>query len=195
MRVAALYVQSYGIYYGIPDVTPWSVKKDATRYQGPWPVVAHPPCTRWCRLAGLVQKRWGHKVGDDGGTFAHALEQVRRWGGVLEHPAFSKAWDAYGLPKPDSNGGWTEGAGGYSCYVEQGRYGHLAKKATWLFAAKVDLPELRWGYTTDKQLTLVSWCGNRVSDPDRPRLTKKQASATPLEFRDILLDIARSARL
>ncbi len=192
--IAALYVQRDGAYFGIEDVDPWDEARDARRYAGPWPVVAHPPCTRWCQLAGLVQHRYGHKVGDDGGCFEAALNAVRTYGGVLEHPAYSKAWEAFGLPIPDDHG-WTGSLfdPGFSAHVEQGRYGHAAKKATWLYAVAPNLPELRWGSIPDQRsLALVSWCGNRVaSGEDRPRLGKKAASATPLEFREVLLSIAR----
>jgi len=193
--IAALYVQRGGSYYGDPTIDPWDEARDARRYAGPWPVVAPPPCSRWCRLAGLVEARWGHKRGDDGGCFAAALASVRRWGGVLEHPARSDAWRAFGLPEPHPLGGWQRDTfGGWCCYVEQAHYGHRAIKGTWLYAVGTELPALRWGRTPDKQSkALVSWCGNHVSNEDRPRLTKKQASATPPEFRAVLVGMARSA--
>lgn len=197
MTVAALYVQRGGVYFGLPDVDPWDEQRDARLYDGPHPVVAHPPCSRWCRLAGLVEARWGHKRGDDGGTFAHALSCVRRFGGVLEHPAYSDAWRAFDLPTPSRHGGWQRGAcGGWSAHVEQGRYGHRAKKATWLYAFGVELAPLRFGSSLDtKSEALVSWCGNKTSRFDkRPRISKKEASRTPLEFRDVLLGMARSVR-
>ena len=197
--IAALYVHHKGAYFGLEGVDPWDESRDARRYSGPWPVVAHPPCARWCRLAGLVEARWGHKRGEDGGCFASALEAVRRYGGVLEHPAWSDAWEAFDLPRPDRAGGWKRGAcGGWSCYVEQGRYGHPAKKATWLYAFGVDpLPELRWGHNPDQRSeALVSWCGNRVASGEkRPRVGKKVAAATPPEFRELLLEMARSVKL
>ena len=46
LKVTSLYVQAGGAYYGIPDVDPWDETRDARLYQGPWPVVAHPPCAR-----------------------------------------------------------------------------------------------------------------------------------------------------
>lgn len=197
MTVAALYVATGGAYFGLPDVEPWDVRRDARLYAGPHPVVAHPPCARWCRLAGLVEKRWGHKKGEDGGTFAAALASVRAWGGVLEHPAYSDAWPAFLLPAPPNSGGWVRGlCGGWACHVEQSRYGHVAKKATWLYAFGVEpLPSLRWGHVADQQAqALVSWCGNRVrSGESRPRVGKA-AAATPVEFRDELLSMARSVR-
>jgi hypothetical protein len=196
--IAALYVYADGPYASVPDCDVWDEARDARNYDGPHPVVAHPPCSRWCRLAGLVEARWGHKRGDDGGCFEHALSCVRRFGGVLEHPAYSDAWSRFDLPRPSRSGGWQRGiCGGWSCHVEQGRYGHPAKKATWLYAYGVDLPELRWGSEPDNaSKALVSWCGNRVSAgmEGRPRVGKRAASVTPPAFLDVLVAMARSAQ-
>ncbi len=197
MTVAALYVDPRGIYAGMPDVELWGLPdRDARAYDGPHPVVAHPPCSRWCRLAGLVEARWGHKRGEDGGCFAAALASVRRWGGVLEHPAYTDAWAAFDLPNPPRHGGWVRGfCGGWSAHVEQGRYGHPAKKATWLYAVGTDLPSLAWGSDPDTKSTApVSWCGDRVaSGESRPRVGKAAASATPPAFAALLVDMASSA--
>jgi hypothetical protein len=211
VTVAALFCDPKGVYAGIEGVEVWGEDRDARLYQGPHPVVSHPPCSRWCRLAGLVEARYGHKRGEDGGCFASALASVRKWGGVLEHPAYSDAWAAFELPTPNPGGGWQRGiCGGWSCHVEQSRYGHVAKKATWLYAYGTELPALRWGSVPDSQsLAWVSWCGNhtgrnprragaQVSDLGRgrenrlPRVGKKAASATPIEFRDVLIAMARS---
>ncbi|MCP4967404.1 MAG: hypothetical protein GY926_19500 [bacterium] len=195
--VAALYVERNGVYYGLPGVEPWGLpERDAREYAGPHPVVAHPPCSRWCRLAGLVEARWGHKKGDDGGCFKAALASVRTFGGVLEHPAYSDAWPAFDLPRPHTGGGWQRGiCGGWSCHVEQSRYGHRAKKATWIYAVGCDLPDLKWGSVADQRPeALVSWCGNHTDKFDqRPRLGKKAAARTPDAFRAVLLAMARSA--
>ena len=197
--VAALFVDARG---GYPSaVADWyDEKRDARTYTGELPVVAHPPCTRWCRLAGLVEARWGHKAGEDGGCFASALATVRRVGGVIEHPAYSKAWAAHGLPSPPSGGGWVDGAipgEEWTCYVEQCRYGHPAKKATWLYYVGIQPPPaLRFGVTPDRECkALVSWCGNhlRGRPNDRPRLTHKQAIHTPPAFQAMLLDLAAFA--
>ena len=193
--IAALFVDPRGSYADIHGIDLWDEVRDARRYAGPHPVVAHPPCSRWCRLAGLVEARWGHKRGEDGGCFAAALAAVRRWGGVLEHPAYSDAWPAFGLPRPPRHGGWVRGlCGGWAAHVEQGRYGHPAKKATWLYAHGAALPELRWGANPNQRAqALVSWCGNHVAAGEvRPRVGKRAASQTPPEFRDVLLGMARS---
>jgi hypothetical protein len=199
--IAALFVEKGGVYYGLPDVDPWDKERDARLYDGPHPVVAHPPCQRWCRFAKGIEKVHGYKVGDDGGCFAAALEAVRKFGGVLEHPAHSLAWDAYDLPKPFKAGGWArtllDAYDGASCYVEQGRYGHPMRKATWLYAVGVDLPELKWGFSPDSVLGAFKW-GHRADKPEhdrnRPRVDGLH-SVTPDEFRDALIAMARSARV
>lgn len=194
--VVALFVDPRGLYPTL--VAEWyDEKRDARTYTGSLPVVAHPPCSRWCRLAGLVEARWGHKRGEDGGCFASALASVRRCGGILEHPAYSDAWSAFNLPVPNRHGGWAGGlCGGFAAHVEQSRYGHVAKKATWLYAFGVELPDLRWGSSLDVQSeALVSWCGNRVrSGEKRPRVGKAAAARTPDSFAEVLLNTAASAR-
>jgi hypothetical protein len=189
--IAALYVDPRGAYAGLPDVELWDEKRDARLYHGPHAVVAHPPCSRWCQLAAIVEKRYGYKRGDDGGCFAAALATVRRVGGVLEHPAYSKAWSAFDLPTPPTKGGWVRGiCGGWVCHVEQGHFGHPARKATWLYAfGAPSLPDLPWGRSS--AVAVVSWCQNHGGG-NGPRIGKKVAAATPEAFRDVLLSIARS---
>lgn len=193
--IAALYVETNGVYYGLPDVDPWDEQRDARLYDGPWPVVAHPPCQRWCRFApGIAAQYPEYPVGDDGGCFEAAVAAVRRFCGVLEHPAYSLAWDAVGITEPRWQGGWTASmCGGWTCYVEQGRYGLPVKKATWLYAYGVDLPELKWGWTSDAQAGDVRWARVRYSgDEERPRVRQRDVARTPPAFRDVLLDMARS---
>jgi hypothetical protein len=189
--IAALFVERGGCYWDLDGVDPWDKERDARLYAGPHPVVAHPPCARWCRLAGLVEARWGHKRGEDGGCFEAALRSVRTWGGVLEHPAYSDAWPAFDLPRPGRRG-WQRGTcGGWLAHVEQGAYGHPARKPTWLYAFGVDLPPMAWGRS--KATAWVSWCGNHNHGQERKRIGKAHAARTTEPFRDLLLGIARSA--
>ena len=188
IRVAALYVETGGVYYGLPDVDPWDEARDARLYAGPYPVVAHPPCARWCALSGMIETRYGHKRGEDGGCFESALASVREFGGVLEHPAHSRAWGHFDLPRPIRGGGWTSvfDEDGWACWVDQGWYGHTLRKSTWLYAVGVELPSLKWGRGPGAH---QSHRDHGWSETERKRITLP----TPPAFRDVLLDMARSA--
>lgn len=206
--IAALYVKSGGAYYGLPDVDPWDETRDARQYDGPWPVVAHPPCQRWGKMwfgsPNVVKKTGQRKVkGDDGGCFAAALEAVRKYGGVIEHPWGSHAWPHFGLNVPPRTGGWiaADWEGGWTCCVEQGRYGHYARKPTLLYAVGCELPELRWGKSEPEyDPTVVARMGlqraKRLGEvgakgggtDSAPRI------GTPPEFRELLISIAKSAK-
>lgn len=184
--IAALYVQNGGAYFGLPDVDPWDEARDARLYAGPWPVVAHPPCQLWVNFAALNFARYGgehNRPGNDGGCFAAALASVRRWGGVLEHPASTKAWTAHGLTAPRGIG-WTQTAPGeWVCEVWQSAYGHAARKRTWLFYVGNEPPALDW--RREAGTHQVGWF-----DRVRPTLSKRAASSTPPAFRDALLALA-----
>lgn len=192
IQVAALYVAKNGPYFGLPHVDPWCIDRDARKYRGPHPVVAHPPCSRWCQLARLNEKRYGHRVGDDGGCFAAALEAVRKYGGVLEHPAWSLAWEHFGLQQP-CDIGWSQSLfdPGWVCAVSQRAYGHRARKMTWLYyVGPQPPPVLDW--SIPEPTAQVSFCKNHGDSP-LPRLSKREASATPPAFRDLLISIAARA--
>ena len=204
--IAALFVQRGGCYWDLPDVDPWDEGRDARKYQGPSPVVAHPPCERWGRYWGGGPMLHGtdrqKKLGDDDGCFDAALSSVRQWGGVLEHPEGSHAWRAFGLNSPPRSGGWivADFCGGWTCCVEQGAYGHRARKATWLYAHGVETPSLRWGKAPgdftllDEGFHSKAERARKIKTGICQRLSKRQRAATPPEFRDLLLGIARSAR-
>lgn len=199
--IAALYVQRDGAYYGLPDVDPWDEARDARRYAGPWPVVAHPPCARWGRYwSGGPSARVRRQLGDDDGCFHAALEAVRRHGGVLEHPEGTHAWRSAGLNLPPRAGGWivADWDGGWTCCVEQGHYGHPARKATWLYAYGLEPPTLRWGRSEakirlDDGFHSAEERRRAVKTGGCQRLSARQRAATPPEFRDALIDIARAA--
>lgn len=192
MLVAALFVQRGGIYWDDPRCDCWDDERDARRYAGPLPVVAHPPCARWCRLAKFVQSQGGGAVGDDAGCFASALESVRRWGGVLEHPAWSLAWAAHGLPAPPSWGWHSDIGGGWCCEVAQSAYGHRATKLTWLYYAGATPPSpLDW--RKPRGSGVVSGMRNNCGRPLTDRVWSKEASSTPPAFAEALISLAMEA--
>ena len=194
-HVAALFVQPTGCYAGLPIVDAWPEHRDARRYAGPWPVVAHPPCQLWGAMAVVNYTRWGgehNKPGNDAGCFAAALEAVRRWGGVLEHPAKSRAFAAHGLPAPRGAGWQRTLDGGWICEVWQSDYGHRASKATWLYYRGAAPPfELLWARV--KGSHQIGFHDQRGKAANKPTLSKREANATPMDFRDTLLRLALMA--
>lgn len=190
--IAALFVQSDGCYSGLDHVDLWDESRDARKYGGPFPVVAHPPCQLWGNLACVNYARWGgeHNMpGNDDGCFTFAVEAVKQFGGVLEHPAKSRAFRAHGLPIPGGSGWQKSLFGGYVCEVWQSAYGHRANKATWLFYYGMTRPfELRWNRPTGTHQ--VGWQDSRGKDRNKPTLSKREANATPVLFRDELIRLA-----
>jgi len=210
--IAALYVETGGCYFGLPNVDPWDEVRDARQYRGPWSIVSHTPCQRWGKMwfgQPLAVKRTGErkKKGDDGGCFAHSHWAARTFGGVIEHPWGSHAWPEFGINVPPRSGGWVSSGlfdGGWTCCVEQGRYGHYARKPTLLLVYRVqfaDLPDLEWGIGEARLDPVVI---ERIGLERAKRrgevatsgggVDSSQRIGTPEPFRDLLLQIAGSAQ-
>ena len=199
--IAALFVEPDGVYSDVEGVDLWDEARDARLYRGPYKVIAHPPCQRWGKFwHGSTAKPHQFRLGEDGGCFASALTSVRNYGGVLEHPAHSKAWQFFGLSIPPVRGGWVpaDSFGGMTCHIEQGNYGHMSRKATWLYAVGVELKPLRWGeceqrlhpvalerygYEKARRIGMMAMIGGKNKTKIR--------NATPPEFRDVLLSMVR----
>ena len=203
--IAALFVANPGCYIGLPDVDPWDEKRDARKYAGPWPVVAHPPCERWGRYwHGGPSAKVRLTLGDDDGCFRSALDAVNHWGGVLEHPEGSHAFRHHGLNTPSWRAGWLVSGDGWTCCVAQGNYGHRARKLTWLYyVGDRRPPDLDWSipaprsrldygfHSAEERAARKSAVAPRVN---ASRLTAGENLATPLAFRDMLLDLARASQ-
>lgn len=70
-----------------------------------------------------------------------------------------------------------------------GKQGNLANKATWLYYYGVNPPfELRWD--RPKGSHQIGFYDQRGRAANKPTLGKREANATPLEFRDELLRLA-----
>lgn len=167
----------------------YDAERDALTYRGNAPVVAHPPCQLWVKMAKVNHLRWGgehNRPGNDGGCFQFALATVNRCGGVLEHPAETYAWLTHGLPYPGL--GWTRWKQGWVCEVWQSAYGHRAQKRTWLYYCGVNPPHaLRWDRLSGTHQ--IGHPDQRGKARNKPTLGKREANATPLEFARALLSL------
>lgn len=206
-EVAALYIDPRGPYPKLlgPELC-WDEKRDARAYAGPWPVVAHPPCGPW---SGKVRKLY---KGAEHECAPRAIEQVRRFGGALEHPAYSKLWDALlpehigrfcapwlGLREPQRF--HTDEFGGYCLFVAQVEFGHVARKPTWLYLVGVPRAALTPPPFRGREPT--HWCGggrtpsSRTGSPipaGKKAASSQQKRRTPPAFAEWLISLAKQAR-
>jgi hypothetical protein len=189
--INALFVEKNGVYSSIPGVDVWDIERDAMLFRGNAPVVAHPPCNLWGRFAIINYERWGgvHNIPrNDGGMFGFALSKVRSNCGVLEHPAHSYAWDAFRLVKPLTPGWNYCGRNEYVCEVWQSAYGHRARKKTWLLYCGEKPFELRWDKIEGTHQ--IGFHDQRGNHKNKPTISGKKASETPIQFRDELIRLA-----
>lgn len=163
----------------------WGVDRDGKRYDGPHPVVAHPPCKSWGKFAWRVREvsRRAHDCGP------RAVAQVRAFGGVLEHPVGSGLWKHCALPKP---GAGRDAWGGFTVEVNQCDWGHPARKPTLLYIVGLEGPEALPPMPAPGTPThcIVRRRNNAHSLPELP---KKLRHITPPAFAAFLAAIAKSA--
>lgn len=181
--VAVLFARSDSHYKELPGCDVYDMERDARTYDGPWSVVAHPPCRAWGRLRAFANPRPDER---NLGRLAVAL--VREFGGVLEHPAGSTLWAAQHLPAPgsrDSFGGWTLAA-------PQKWWGHKAEKDTWFYVVGCepgDIPDLP--YVMGEAAYVVQ---SRKRTDYRPHITKAEREHPPPPLAVWLVELARRCK-
>lgn len=150
-------------------------------------------------VGGGPSCRIKRKLGDDQQCFAHALWYVRTFGGIVEHPEANHAWAYYGITKPPKAGQWVraDDYGGWTCCVEQGHYGHAARKATWFYINGISKQQLIWGKSTLKKRIDPGYHSSDGARKERSkpgytpvsRLSRNERVYTPERFRDILIQM------
>lgn len=181
------------------------VHYDATNYAGPAPVVAHPPCRAWAKLAHFAKPREGER-----GLAAYALLCARKFGGVLEHPQQSGLWNLAMLPKPvrcdeikrskNSDGpvvnrclamAETDAFGGWSLEVDQFRFGHRCEKKTWLYIVG-KTPAQVWPWIPEARTDDATHCisGKGMLAGGKAQVSAYEREHTPLAFAEFLIKIA-----
>lgn len=185
--VAALFARADSIYKALPGVDVWDVERDARKWPGGCPVVAHPPCRAWGQLRHFAKPRPDEKE-----LAVWSVDMVRKWGGVLEHPARSTLWPFVGLPSPGSVDAW----GGWTLPITQNWWGHRAEKATFLYIVGVNKREaggmpLVLGRSSH---VVCSSSGLKKGDVGwRPHMSTAEREKTPPELAAWLVNLARFA--
>ena len=194
--VAILFVRLHFSYYrNISDVEIYDISRDARTYNGPHPVVAHPPCRAWGRLRHMAVHQPGEKD-----LARRAVFLVRQFGGVLEHPAGSMLWHEEVLPLP----GQQDAFGGWTLPVSQKWWGHEAEKPTWLYivgCTPKNIPPIPFSIAP-----AIGICGtpgrrrdgSRLRPGDtgyRPEIAKSKRELTPPRFAAWLVELAHRSRV
>lgn len=189
--VAALFVRSDSVYKDIPGVEAYDAQRDARTWPGGTALIAHPPCRGWGRLRAMARPLPGEM---DLGTWA--VEQVRRYGGIIEHPANSTLWRACALPLEGRRDAWR----GWTMCVPQYWWGHRAEKLTFFYFVGIEpaqLPAVPFQLGTAPMIIGTSRRrrdGTRLKKGDvgyRPEMTKAAREHTPIQLAHWLVDVAR----
>jgi len=177
--VTILFARADSIYKRMPDCDVYDAARDARTWPGGSPVVAHPPCRAWGRLRTFAAHVPGEKE-----LALWAVDQVRKFGGVLEHPYGSTLWDAAGLPKP----GERDAFGGFTLAMPQYWFGHRAEKATWFYVVGIEPDEVP---TIPLKLGEPSHVvQSRKRSGYRPHIPKREREQTPPEMAEWLVGLA-----
>lgn len=185
--VAALYIDPRGPYPHMDGVECWDEARDARTYAGPHPVVAHPPCGPWGMFKHLCTKQ-------DRRCGPAAVDAVRRFGGVLEHPAHSRLMAACRMPYPDE---FPDEFGGRTYALKQVSWGHVLTKPTWIYVVGVPHPVVIEGLRTGGTAThrMTSGPTSRGYRHLHLQASAEQRRMTPPAFAAWLVALARAANL
>lgn len=166
--VAALFVRKVN-HYAALGCDCYDFDRDALTWQGGAPGIFHPPCRSWGQLSHMAKPRSGERE-----LALWAMAQVRRWGGVLEHPFASKLWhesSCLGFGMRDQHGG-------VLVPILQSWWGHRAPKKSCLYIVG-PVPELP--YLADAPVTTTV-----------ERMGKAERERTPEAFASWLVELARA---
>jgi hypothetical protein len=180
--VSVLFARSDSVYKNMGGVDVWDIGRDARNYAGHNPVIAHPPCRAWGQLSHFAKPR-----PDEKDLAFFAVDQVRRCGGVLEHPRASRLWDAAGLPKTgfDKYGGWT-------LPIYQSWFGHRADKATLLYIVGVRPVDVPVFHLMLGESSHVVTSSKRINGRlHRPEISKAEREHTPVDLAVWMVQLCR----
>lgn len=185
--VAILCARSDSDYKKIAGCDVYDAERDARTFPGGLPLVAHPPCRLWGQLHALARCENPEAEKSLGVWCAN---QVREWGGVLEHPIRSKLWAAANLPRP----GERDSFGGFTVAMPQQWFGHRAEKWSWFYVCGIEpkeLPEIPFQIGEASHVIDTTKRLGKGVRGWRPCVNKRERDATPPLLAAWLIETAR----
>lgn len=124
MVVPVLFVHQKSNYKKDNDFDCYDEKRNALNFKSKIPAIYHPPCRKFSRLRGLSCAPDSEK------ELAYwAIDNVRKYGGIVEHPHDSKLWKDKNVIKP----GTYDEFGGFTICIDQSWFGYYTEKRTLLY--------------------------------------------------------------
>lgn len=172
--ISVLFARKDSIYKELcSDV--WDIQRNALNWPGGNALIAHPPCRSWGQLAHLANPREGEKE-----LAIYSVHQIRKFGGILEHPRASRLWNHMNLPLP----GNVDEYGGFSLCVNQNWWGHKAVKNSMLYIVGIDPKEMpATPITFDAiQYTVSSRIKKKTGRRTKKEITKRERERLRLNY-------------
>ena len=177
MKIPVLFTAHVSFYNDNDIFDCYDVRRDAFSYTGRSPLIAHPPCRLFSRLrkfstAGVKEKQCAF----------FALDKIRRFGGILEHPRSSTLW-LNGNFKLD---GSVDDYGGFLRSVNLSWFGFQAQKKTMLYFCGINPAQLPpFPLSLDAITHVISSGGNN----GKKELSALSRSQTPRLLIDYFLEV------
>ena len=188
-NVAVLFARADSVYKTLPDCDVYDIDRDARKWPGGTPCIAHPPCRLWATLAHMATRARP----DEKELAFIAVQFIRANGGVLEHPIKSKLWKAAGLPGIGERDEW----GGFTLQISQWCWGHKADKPTRLYVCgckRSDVPPMPFRQGPATHVVNTGHGVRKGSPAFRPHCTKREREATPPPLAQWLVELAKRCR-
>jgi len=177
--VPVLFTEEKSNYLSVPGASCWNKQRNALTYFGNHAVICHPPCRLFSKLKSFSTADESEKQ-----LAYHALNLVRRNGGILEHPAGSSLWREKNLPL----GSQVDQYCGFTISLNQFWFGHPAKKNTWLYICGISrsqVPALPLNF--DRREFCVSAPNRNTNLTELPKALRNH---TPILFARYLINLA-----
>ena len=172
MTIAALFVRANSHYKAL-GLDCYDFERDALTWPGGSPGIFHPPCRSWGRYHHVAKPRAGEKD-----LARWAMTNVRRFGGVVEHPITSRLWkESFCL-----SFGVRDDFGGVLLPLNQSWFGHLAPKPTALYIVGCAVPDLAQHYSEELAVGRIE------------NMSTAQRETTPLPFARFLVDLVNTCK-
>jgi len=189
-KYTALFCREDSAYKKREEWDVFDASRDAKTFKGCVPCVCHPPCRAWGMLSHMANPRPGEKE-----LAFFAIEQIRKNGGILEHPAGSRIFKNH---LPDA-GMFKDDYGGFSIIIDQFDFGHVAKKPTKLYICGIgidELPPLPKKNTAEPERCITGFTV-KVHGKYKKRCTQYQREYTPellIDWFEAVLDLIKKQK-